>query len=83
MPKRKRTHTAKWDRCVKAVKKSSKGYNPYAVCTASLGQSSFLRKPNNSVKKVVKHLKHDILEAKDGIRRDKRSLASLKKEFGI
>jgi hypothetical protein len=27
---------AKWKRCVKKVKRSSPGYNPYAVCNASL-----------------------------------------------
>lgn len=33
----KKVHTAKFDRCVKAVSKKSKGkVNPYAVCSASL-----------------------------------------------
>jgi hypothetical protein len=38
---RKRIHSARWDRCVKKVKKQSTAYNPYAVCTARLGRKSF------------------------------------------
>jgi hypothetical protein len=45
MPGRKKIHTAKWDRCVKKVRKKSKGkYNPYAVCTAVLGEKGSIRK---------------------------------------
>lgn len=50
-------HTKKWDRCVKAVEKRNKenntDYNPYAVCTDSIGYEG-------SVKK--KHRKKDIEE---------------------
>ena len=35
------THTAKWDRCVEHVKASGSGADPYAVCTAMLGDESF------------------------------------------
>ncbi len=34
-------HSAKWDRCVEHVKESSPGADPYAVCTAALGEGSF------------------------------------------
>lgn len=34
-------HTPKWDRCVAHVKESSPGADPYAVCTAMLGDESF------------------------------------------
>lgn len=34
-------HTAKWDRCVEHVRSSSPGADPYAVCTAMLGDESF------------------------------------------
>jgi hypothetical protein len=34
-------HTAQWDRCVSHVKESSPGADPYAVCTAMLGDESF------------------------------------------
>lgn len=34
-------HTAKWDRCVAHVKESSPGADPYAVCTAMLGDETF------------------------------------------
>lgn len=35
------THTARWDRCVSHVKENSPGADPYAVCTAMLGDESF------------------------------------------
>lgn len=35
MKKRKPKNPAKFDRCVKAVKKRGKGVNAYAVCTAA------------------------------------------------
>lgn len=34
-------HTAKWDRCVEHVKASGSGADPFAVCTAMLGDESF------------------------------------------
>lgn len=34
-------HTAKWDSCVQQVKASGKDVDPYAVCTAQLGEGSF------------------------------------------
>lgn len=33
MPKRRKKRSAKWDRCVAAVKKNHSAFNPYAVCT--------------------------------------------------
>lgn len=30
-------HSAKLRRCVEEVRKKSPGYNPYAVCSASIG----------------------------------------------
>lgn len=35
------THTAKWDSCVKHVRDTNPGADPYAVCTAMLGDESF------------------------------------------
>lgn len=35
------THTAKWDRCVAHVKSNNPDADPYAVCTAMLGDESF------------------------------------------
>lgn len=35
------THTAKWDRCVAHVKSSNPDADPFAVCTAMLGDESF------------------------------------------
>ena len=37
-------HTAKWDSCVKDVRKKGTAVNPYAVCTSKLGKKSFLKK---------------------------------------
>jgi hypothetical protein len=34
-------HTAKWDRCIAHVKQNNPGADPYAVCTAMLGDESF------------------------------------------
>lgn len=34
--KRKKVHTARWDRCVGHVKKESPDYDPYAVCTGRM-----------------------------------------------
>ena len=42
--KRKRIHTAKWDRCVKKVRKQGKAVNPFAVCTKALGKGSYIKK---------------------------------------
>lgn len=45
--KQKRTrkvHTAKWDRCVKKISKKGTAVNPFAVCTAKIGKSSFTTK---------------------------------------
>jgi DNA-directed RNA polymerase subunit RPC12/RpoP len=39
----RRVHSAKWDRCVEAVKAHDGKYNPYAMCTARLGEKSFLK----------------------------------------
>ncbi len=35
------THTVAWDRCVDHVRSKNPNADPYAVCTASLGESSF------------------------------------------
>lgn len=42
--KRKKVHTAKFDRCVMGVKKSKTKANAYAVCTKALGKKAFLKK---------------------------------------
>lgn len=34
-------HTAKWDRCIEHVRSTNSGADPYAVCTAMLGDESF------------------------------------------
>tara|TARA_R110000868_G_scaffold127429_1_gene335006 strand:- start:1507 stop:3855 length:2349 start_codon:yes stop_codon:yes gene_type:complete len=43
-------HKKKWERCVKDVKeqnkKDGKDYNPYAVCTASIGYEGSIKKPH-------------------------------------
>jgi hypothetical protein len=43
-------HKKKWERCVKDVKKKNKenktDYNPYAVCTASIGYEGSIKKPH-------------------------------------
>lgn len=39
------THTAKFDRCVKSVKRRLKGVsNPYAVCMAAMGKKALRKK---------------------------------------
>ena len=43
-PGRKKVHTAKWDRCVKDVRKKGTAVDPYAVCTAAMGELA-IRKP--------------------------------------
>jgi hypothetical protein len=40
-PGRRSIHSAKWDRCVKDVKRKGTAVDPYAVCTAALGELSF------------------------------------------
>lgn len=37
-PGRKFVHTAKWDRCVREVRKRGTAADPYAVCTAAMGE---------------------------------------------
>jgi len=39
--KRKKIHSAKWDRCVEDVEEKGTAYNPYAVCTSKLKKKSF------------------------------------------
>lgn len=41
--RRQPVHTAKFDRCVKDVKRSGTAADPYAVCEASLGSKAQLR----------------------------------------
>jgi hypothetical protein len=48
MVRGRKIHTAKWDRCVVGVRKKGIG-NPYAICTASLGKESFLKKARRVV----------------------------------
>ena len=48
-------HKKKWERCVKDVKKKNKenktDYNPYAVCTASIGYEGSIKKPHRRKEK--------------------------------
>lgn len=44
MVKGKRIHTKKWQSCVKKVKKKGGDYNPFAVCTASIGKKGSILK---------------------------------------
>jgi hypothetical protein len=37
----KRTHSAKWDRCVEEVRRRGGVDSPEAVCTAQLGEESY------------------------------------------
>jgi len=43
LKRRKRVHSAKWDRCVAKVKRKGTSVNPYAVCTSRLGRKSFAK----------------------------------------
>jgi hypothetical protein len=43
LKRRKKVHSAKWDRCVKKVSKKGTAVNPYAVCTRSLGKKSYAK----------------------------------------
>jgi len=48
--KRKKVHTAKWDKCVSDVEAKQTSVNPYAVCTKSLGKKSFLKNDDKRFK---------------------------------
>ncbi len=54
------THTAKWDRCVAHVKANNGDADPYAVCTAMLGDESFKtmdeEKFNSTIDKALEKL---------------------------
>lgn len=39
--KKRKVHTAKWNRCVEDVETKGTAYSPYAVCTKKLGRKSF------------------------------------------
>lgn len=62
MPGKRHIHTAKFRRCVKAVSKA-KGYNPYAVCAASIPSKERFVKgvkkvhgmPVTAIEKMVKN----------------------------
>lgn len=41
---RRRLHTAAFDRCVTEVRSKGRTVNPYAVCSASMGERGILRK---------------------------------------
>ena len=43
-PGRRSVHTAKWDRCVKDVRRKGGAANPDAVCTAMLGERGSIKK---------------------------------------
>jgi hypothetical protein len=61
-------HTKKWERCVKAVKKQNEendtDYNPYAVCTDSIGYEGSIKKPHRQQDENInpKMSKSDLLE---------------------
>lgn len=46
-------HTAKWDSCVAHVKESNPGADPYAVCTAMLGDESFKAMDESNFNAVI------------------------------
>lgn len=49
-------HTAKWHRCVRAVKRAASANSPYGVCTASIGQAgSYLKRPRPKRTRVRRH----------------------------
>lgn len=48
MSSRRKTHTAAFDRCVKAVKRRGGAANPDAVCQASMGPRALLKKKKRS-----------------------------------
>jgi len=43
-PGRRSVHTAEWDRCVKEVRRKGTAVDPYAVCTAALGELGAIKK---------------------------------------
>lgn len=57
------SHTARWDRCVSHVKSSNPGADPYAVCTAMLGDESFKamdeEKFNSTLDKALDEISKD------------------------
>lgn len=59
-------HTKKWESCVKNVKKQNKkndtDYNPYAVCTDSIGYEGSVKKPHRDLDENAKMKKGDLLE---------------------
>ena len=61
-------HTKKWDRCVKDVEKKNKDngtdYNPYAVCTDSIGYKGSVKKSHRKKDESVnpKMTKKDLVE---------------------
>lgn len=61
-------HTKKWDRCVKDVEKKNKengtDYNPYAVCTDSIGYKGSVKKSHRKKDESVnpKMKKKDLVE---------------------
>lgn len=61
-------HTKKWDRCVKDVEKKNKengtDYNPYAVCTDSIGYEGSVKKSHRKKDESVnpKMKKKDLVE---------------------
>lgn len=54
------THTAKWDRCVEEVKAKGGGADPYAVCTAMLGDDSFKAMNDDDFVKEVDEFLHKL-----------------------
>tara|TARA_S200002703_G_C3763514_1_gene235047 strand:+ start:261 stop:1049 length:789 start_codon:yes stop_codon:yes gene_type:complete len=54
-------HKKKWERCVKDVKKQNKergeDYNPYAVCTASIGYEGSIKKPHRRKESINPKMK--------------------------
>ena len=54
-------HKKKWERCVKDVKKQNKergeDYNPYAVCTTSIGYEGSIKKPHRRKESINPKMK--------------------------
>ena len=81
MPRR-RHHTAKFRRCVREVEAKSHGmYNPYAVCSASIGrhESVFVRSKHSKKKMPTKAIKAMLKSKKTPPQLKKYWLHKLKK----
>lgn len=61
----RKIHTAKFDRCVREVKRAGTARNAFAVCTQALGRAGLLKNPVNDpahkalLRSLAKHFSSD------------------------